>query len=107
VGVVVTVVDITMGQIGLSQWRGGSSQWFKLGGPAPFAPMKLGAPQSNAAAKSGLRSAQFHGSKWSRDMWDCGRTGAGLGLGWTLPLASRRRRIRRRVKGSEYIKVLS
>jgi len=30
-----------------------------------------------------------------------GRTGAGAGLGWTLPLACRRRSIRRRVRGGE------
>jgi len=30
-----------------------------------------------------------------------GRTGVGPGLGWTLPLASIRRRIRIRVKGGE------
>jgi len=36
-----------------------------------------------------------------------GRIGTGPGLGWTLPLASRRRRIRRRVKGSEKLRVRS
>jgi len=33
-----------------------------------------------------------------------GRTGAGLGLAWTLPLASRRRKIRRQDKGESKIK---
>jgi len=32
-----------------------------------------------------------------------GRTGAGPGLGWTLPLASRRRRIRRQVENKEKV----
>jgi len=118
VGVVVTEVDITVGEIGVidrtmvvtvegwfitvvGAWRGGSAEQGRQTQP-PMSPREnmdlrvgSGSPEQVEWTQVlqrciGLKFAQLLGSKRSRDIWDLlGEQGPGLG--WTLPLANKRR----------------